>query len=79
MAREMLNDEILENVVGGVFQFYKNGTRCKVQDQKFQCDPSGQFQLITLINQNPDKTEAEMLQLALSVGILRPITSSSNP
>ena len=73
MAREMLQDETLDNVVGGVFQFYKGGTRCKVQGQKFQCDPTGQFQLITLINANPDKSEAEMLQLALSAGILKPL------
>ncbi|MBQ3762470.1 MAG: hypothetical protein II875_10745 [Clostridia bacterium] len=73
MAREMLNDETLENVVGGVFQFYKGGTRCKVQGQKFQCDASGQFQMITLINANPDKNEAELLQLALAAGILKPL------
>jgi len=73
MAREMINDETLENVVGGIFQFYKNGTRCLVQGQKFQCDANGQFELINLINANPDKNEAEMLQLALAAGILKPL------
>lgn len=73
MARELLDNNQLDNVVGGVFQFYKNGTRCKVQGEKFQCDSDGQFQLITLINANPDKDEAEILQLALSAHILRPL------
>ena len=73
MARELLDNNQLDNVVGGVFQFYKNGTRCKVQDKKYQCDSDGQFQLITLINANPDKEEAEILQLALSAHILRPL------
>ena len=73
MARIELNDDAIDQVVGGVFQFYKNGTRCKVQGGKYQCEASAQFQIITLANQNPTLSEAELLELALSQGILKPL------
>ena len=68
--RMELNDEIIEQIVGGAFQFYNNGTRCKVQGKKYSCNSDGQFKLINMINANPGLTEAEYLDMALDEGIL---------
>lgn len=70
MARIELNDETLEEVVGGVFQFFKGGTRCKVQGTMYKCNADAQFKLINLFNANPEMTESEALALALQQGIL---------
>ena len=73
MARIQLNEDSIEKVVGGAFQFYSGGCKCKVGGQKYTCDASAQFQVITLINNNPDKTEAELVEMAVSQGILIPV------
>jgi len=73
MARVELNEQEMENVVGGVFQFYSGGTKCKVRGQKYTCEPTGQFQVITLINNNPDATEPELIEMAVAQGILKPM------
>ncbi len=74
MANRMeLNDDAIEKVVGGSFQFFGDGTRCYVQGKVYQCGASGQFQLIDLMNANPDLTEGEYLSMALSQGILKPM------
>ena len=73
MERKLINEDALDQIVGGVFQFYKGGTRCKVQGGKYKCDSDGQFRIIDLMNANPDLSEAELLDLAIDEGILEPI------
>ena len=73
MGREEINDMELENVVGGCFQFFRGGTRCKVQEGKYTCDADAQFQIINLINSHPEMTEIEIVDLAVSSGILKPL------
>ena len=69
----MLSLDELEQAAGGTFQFFKGGTLCKVQGQKFTCSTSGQRQIINLINANPDMSEAEIMNMAVSKGILNPV------
>ncbi len=71
--RVQLNEQEMEQVVGGVFAFYGDGTKCKVQGNRYNCLANGQFQIITLINNNPGKTEVELVQMALEQGILWPM------
>ena len=71
--RVELNEEAIEQVVGGAFQFYSGGTKCKVCGKKYTCSASGQFQVINLINANPDKSESELVSMAVSQGILTPM------
>lgn len=73
MARMQISDDTIEQVVGGAFQFYSGGCKCKVGGKKYTCDASAQFQVITLLNNNPDKTEAELVEMAVSQGILIPM------
>lgn len=73
MARMQINEEEIEQVVGGCFQFFKNGTACKCQGRKFRCEANAQFQIINLINANQDKSELEIMEMAIQQGILRPI------
>ena len=68
--REKLNEQELDQVVGGVFQFFSNGTKCKVGGKVYNCLTTGQFQIITLMNNHPDAKEPELIQMAIDMGIL---------
>lgn len=73
MARMQISEEEIEQVVGGCFQFFKGGTACLCQGHKFRCEANAQFQIINLINANQDKTELEIMEMAVQQGILRPV------
>ncbi len=74
-----LKDDEVEQVVGGTFQFFGGGTRCFVLGNVYTCSEMGQFQVIKLMNANPDLTEGEYLQMALAQGILTPYGATPNP
>ncbi len=74
-----LNDEEVEQVVGGTFKFFGGGTRCLVLGSVYTCGEMGQFQIIKLMNANPDLTEGEYLQMALDQVILTPYVPNPNP
>ncbi len=72
--RVQLNEQEMDQVVGGVFQFYgADGTKCKVLGNRYSCLTTGQFQVITLINNNPGASEEQLVQMALEQGILWPL------
>ena len=71
--RMQLTDETVSQVVGGTFQFFGGGTYCLVLGQVYTCSETGQFQVIKLMNANPDLTEGQYLQMALDKGILKPL------
>ena len=73
-----LNENEIEQVVGGTFQFFGGGTRCLVLGQVYTCSEMGQYQVIKLMNANPDRTEGEYLQMALNQGILQPYVKPEN-
>ena len=66
----MLNEQEIDQVVGGVFQFYKKGTKCLVGGKSYNCSSLGQFQVINLINDNPNASESELLEMAIDQKIL---------
>ena len=70
MSRVELNDQEIEVVIGGVFKFFKGGTRCYVKETMYKCNEDAQFKLIDLFNANPTLTESEYLDLALQEGLL---------
>ena len=72
--RMQLTDETVEQVVGGTFQFFGGGKYCLVLGQVYTCSEMGQYQVIKLMNANPDLTEGEYLQMAVSQGILKPLS-----
>jgi len=78
MARVELNEQNLEDVVGGAFKFYdKDGYgRCKVSDVSqpgnYYCNPgTGAYEFMQMRGANPGLTADEYLQMALNRGILR--------
>ena len=72
--RIQLNEENLDEVVGGKFVFYtdQNGNpRCKVTDiGRFYTTSDGFFKYITMKNEQPGLSDAEYVQIALSKGII---------
>jgi len=85
MADRMeLNEQDLDNVVGGAFKFYDmNGQgMCKVSDVsnpgKYYCNfGTGVYEFMQMRGQNPGLSADEYLQMALDRGILR--TQPDNP
>lgn len=74
MAREMLNEVHLDEVVGGAFRFYTDSdgnSKCKVDNYGvYDCGSNGFFQYIELKNANPGASGAELLDLCIQEGIL---------
>ena len=72
--RMQLNEENLDEVVGGKFTFYTDQSgnpRCKVTDfGKFYTSADGFFKYITMRNASPNLTEAEYVQMAIDQGII---------
>ena len=76
MARVELNEQNLEDVVGGAFQFYnKDGQGyCRVTKTQgggtFTCNEGAVHDFIDMKSANPGHTAEEYLQMALDQGIL---------
>ncbi len=71
--RTQLTDDTVDEVVGGVFQFFtQNGEpKCGVTGYgKFNTTADGFFKYITMRNNNPGLTEAEYVQMALDQHII---------
>lgn len=72
--RMQLNDQELEDVVGGKFSFYTNSKgqpRVNITDiGVYACSSDGFFQYITYKRQNPNLNEAELFQLMYGAGVI---------
>ena len=72
--RVELNEQQLEDVNGGAFQFYTasdGSSRCFVDDVgDYQSIPNGFFAYINLKNANPDANGAELFDLCVAEGII---------
>lgn len=75
--RVQLNEQELENVVGGAFKFYDmNGQGyCKVSDVsnpgKYKCNcGTGVYEFMKMRGENPGLSADEYLDMALAEGIL---------
>ena len=74
MAREQLNDQIMEEVVGGSFSFYSNSRgepRVNISNLGvYACTPNGFTEYIEMKSANPGASEAELLCLLQGAGII---------
>ena len=72
-----LNEMELEEVVGGKFTYYEDADgqyKCHVDDVgTFKATYSAKRTITQLYLKNKDKTPAELVQLAISAGVLEPI------
>lgn len=73
MAREEINDQNLEQIVGGAVQFYTNSQgkpRVNITGMgSFDCVADGFFRYVEMRNADPGKTEAEYVQMAFDRGM----------
>jgi len=72
--RMQLNEEVLDEVVGGAFNFYTNSKgvpRCNVTGYgTFNTTADGFFQYINMRRDNPGLSEDEYFQLAMDSHII---------
>lgn len=72
--RMQLNEQELDNVVGGAFNFFTNSKgnpRCNVTGHgNFDTTPDGFFKYITMRNSNPGLSEDDYFQMALDQHII---------
>ena len=75
--RVQINEQELENVVGGAFRFYDQGNQgyCKVSDVsnpgKYKCTAgSGVYEFMKMRAENPGLSADDYLDMALDRGIL---------
>ena len=72
--RKQLNEESLEEIVGGSFTFYtdqQGNPRCYVDNYgKYNTSADGFFKYIDMRNAQPGLTENEYVQIALNTGLI---------
>lgn len=74
MTREEIKAQDTDQVVGGAVQFYTNSQgkpRVNITNKgSFDCVADGFFKYVALKNANPEKSEEELVQMAVAAGII---------